>query len=140
MSKSSRLLPRSLVALALGATSLAPGQAAPTAPARPAIAGLGGLSVGGGLRSNSDRYLSRVRQNPNLVGSPFVDYRQPPAKSPSFFSKYMFKLARHDASVQLNADNLLQSTRYINETSFTNLLIYGIDTPVVWRVTTAVRF
>lgn len=41
----------------------------------------------------------------------------------------MFKLARHDASVQLNADNLLQSTRYINETSFTNLLIYGIDTP-----------
>jgi len=52
----------------------------------------------------------------------------------------MFKVARRDAWVQLNADNLLKSTRYINETSFTNLLIYGIDTPVFWRVTTGVRF
>ncbi len=81
-----------------------------------------------------------MRQNANVVGSPFVDYWQPPGKSLSFFSKYMFKVARGDAWVQLNADNLLKSTRYINETSFTNLLIYGIDTPVVWRVTTGVRF
>ena len=101
---------------------------------------LKGLSVGGGYRYTSDRYLARVRQNANVVGSPFVDYWQPPAKSLSFFSKYAFKLARRDAWVQLNADNLLKSTRYINETSFTNLLIYGIDTPVVWRVTTGVRF
>jgi len=101
---------------------------------------LKGLSVGGGYRYTSDRYLARVRQNANVVGSPFVDYWQPPAKSVSFFSKYMFKVARKEAWVQLNADNLLKSTRYINETSFTNLLIYSIDTPVVWRVTTGVRF
>jgi len=42
--------------------------------------------------------------------------------------------------VQFNADNLLKTKKYINETSFTNLLIYPIDTPVVWRVTTGVRF
>ncbi len=101
---------------------------------------LKGLGVGGGYRYNSDRYLSRVRQNPNVVGSPFVDYWQPPSKSLSFFSKYTFKIARRDAWVQLNVDNLLKSTRYINETSFANLLIYGIETPVVWRVTTGVRF
>jgi hypothetical protein len=50
---------------------------------------LKGLSVGGGYRYTSDRYLARVRQSPNVVGSPFVDYWQPPAKSLSFFSKYM---------------------------------------------------
>lgn len=64
----------------------------------------------------------------------------PPATSLSFFAKYAVKLARRDAWVQLNADNLLKSTRSINETSFTNLLIYGIATPVVWRITTGVRF
>lgn len=58
----------------------------------------------------------------------------------SFFSKYAFKFARRDVWVQLNADNLLKSTRSIDETSFTNLLISGIDTPVVWRITTGVRF
>ncbi len=101
---------------------------------------LKGLGVGGGYRYTSDRYLSRVRQNPAVVGSAFVDYWQPPAQSLSFFSKYTFKVARRDAWVQLNADNLLRSTRYINETSFANLLIYGITTPVVWRITTGVRF
>jgi hypothetical protein len=101
---------------------------------------LKGLSVGGGYRYTSDRYLSRVRQNANVVGSPFVDYWQPPAKTMAVFSKYLFKLGNKDAWVQFNADNLLKAKKYINETSFTNLLIYPIDTPVVWRVTSGVRF
>ena len=101
---------------------------------------LKGLSIGGGYRYTSDRYLSRVRQNANVVGSPFVDYWQPPAKTVAIFSKYIFKLGRNDAWVQFNADNLLRSKRYINETAFTNLTIYGINTPVVWRVTTGIRF
>ena len=82
-----------------------------------------------------------MRQFSSVVGSPFVDYWQPPAQSLLIFSKYGFKLGRHDVSVQLNADNLLKTKRYINDTaSFTNLTIYGIETPVVWRVTTSVRF
>jgi iron complex outermembrane recepter protein len=101
---------------------------------------LKGLSIGGGYRYTSDRYLSRVRQNANVVGSPFVDYWQPTAKTVAIFSKYIFKLGRNDAWVQFNADNLLRSKRYINETAFTNLTIYGINTPVVWRVTTGIRF
>ena len=101
---------------------------------------LKGLMVGSGYRYTSDRYLSRVRQNANVVGSPFVDYWQPAAKTLGVFTKYSFKLRRQDAWVQLNADNLLKTKKYINETSFTNLLIYPIDTPVVWRVTTGVRF
>ncbi len=101
---------------------------------------LKGLSVGGGYRYTSDRYLSRVRQFTTVVGSPFVDYWQPSARSLLFFSKYVFKAGRRDAWVQFNADNLLKSKRYINETAFTNLNIYGIETPVTWRVTTGVRF
>ncbi|MEO7412931.1 MAG: TonB-dependent receptor plug domain-containing protein [Opitutaceae bacterium] len=101
---------------------------------------LKGLGIGGGYRYTSDRYLSRVRQNASVVGSPFVDYWQPPAKTLSVFLKYTFKLGQRDAWVQFNADNLLKTKRYINETSFTNLTIYPIDTPVVWRVTTGVRF
>jgi hypothetical protein len=42
--------------------------------------------------------------------------------------------------VQFNAENLLKSERYINETSYTNQTIYGITTPTVWRITTGVRF
>jgi hypothetical protein len=42
--------------------------------------------------------------------------------------------------VQFNGDNLLKTKRYLNETSFTNRTIYGNETPVVWRVTTGVRF
>lgn len=101
---------------------------------------LKGFGIGGGYRYTSDRYLSRVRQNAAVVGSPFVDYWQPPAKTLSVFSKYAFKVARRDAWVQLNADNLLRTKKYINEPSFTNLLIYPIETSVVWRVTTGVRF
>lgn len=99
-----------------------------------------GLGVGGGYRYTSDRYLSRVRQSAAVRGSPFVDYWQPPAKSLAVFSKYAFKIGRRDAWVQFNADNLLKTRRYINETSFTNLLIYPIETSVVWRVTSGVRF
>ncbi len=101
---------------------------------------LKGLMVGGGYRYTSDRYLSRVRQFTNVVGSPFVDYWQPPAKTLAFFSKYTFKIGNKDTWVQFNADNLLKAKKYINEPSFTNLLIYPIDTPVVWRVTSGVRF
>jgi outer membrane receptor protein involved in Fe transport len=101
---------------------------------------LKGFSIGGGYRYTSDRYLSRVRQNANVVGSPFVDYWQPPSKTMAIFSKYTFKLGQRDAWVQFNADNLLKTRKYINETSFTNLLIYPIETPVVWRVTSGVRF
>ncbi|WP_414664060.1 TonB-dependent siderophore receptor [Horticoccus sp. 23ND18S-11] len=101
---------------------------------------LRGLSVGGGYRFTSDRYLGRIRQSNTVVGSPFVDYWQPSAQSLLVFSKYVFKVRQRDAWVQFNADNLLKAKRYLNETSFTNLAIYGIDTPVVWRVTTGVRF
>lgn len=101
---------------------------------------LKGFMIGGGYRYTSDRYLSRVRQNANVIGSPFVDYWQPPAKTMAVFSKYTFKLGQRDAWVQFNADNLLKTKKYINETSFTNLLIYPIETPVVWRVTSGVRF
>ncbi len=101
---------------------------------------LKGFGIGGGYRYTSDRYLSRVRQNAAVVGSPFVDYWQPPAKTLAIFSKYAFKIGGRDAWVQVNADNLLRSRKYINETSFTNLLIYPIETSVVWRVTTGVRF
>ncbi len=101
---------------------------------------LKGLMIGGGFRYTSDRYLSRVRQNANVVGSPFVDYWQPPSKTVAIFSKYIFKLGNKDAWVQFNADNLLKTKKYINETSFTNLLIYPIETPVVWRVTSGLRF
>lgn len=101
---------------------------------------LKGLGIGGGYRYSSDRYLSRVRQNPSVVGSPFVDYWRPSGQSLAFFSKYAFKFGGRDAWVQFNADNVLRARRYINETSFTNLLIYPIETSVVWRVTTGVRF
>lgn len=101
---------------------------------------LKGLGIGGGYRYSSDRYLSRVRQNPSVVGSPFVDYWRPSGQSLAFFSKYAFKFGGRDAWVQFNADNLLRGRRYINETSFTNLLIYPIETSVVWRVTSGIRF
>jgi len=81
-----------------------------------------------------------VRQFTTVVGSPFVDYWQPAANSLSFFSKYTFKLGRRDAWVQFNADNLLKTTRSINEQTFTHLTIYGIAPPVVWRFTPGVRF
>jgi hypothetical protein len=81
-----------------------------------------------------------VRQSSTVVGSPYVDYWQPGAHSVLFFSKYVFKVGRHDAWVQFNAENLLKSERYINETSYTNQTIYGITTPTVWRITTGVRF
>ncbi len=84
--------------------------------------------------------MSRVRQSTTVIGSPFVDYWQPSAQTLIVFSKYAFKLGRHDAWVQFNGDNLLKTKRYLNETSFTNLAIYGIETPVVWRFTTGVRF
>ena len=101
---------------------------------------LKGLSVGSGYRFTSDRYLSRVRQSTTVIGSPYVDYWQPSAQTLIVFSKYAFKFSRYDAWVQFNGDNLLKATRYLNETSFTNLTIYGVETPVVWRVTTGVRF
>lgn len=101
---------------------------------------LKGLSLGTGYRYTSDRYLSRVRQFTTVVGSPYVDYWQPSAQSLLVFAKYGFKVGRRDAWVQFNADNLLKSKRYINETAFTNLNIYGITTPISWRVTTGVRF
>jgi iron complex outermembrane receptor protein len=101
---------------------------------------LKGFMIGGGYRYTSDRYLSRVRQSASVVGSPFVDYWQPPAKTLAIFSKYVFKAGRHDAWVQFNADNLLRSEKYINETSFTNRLTYPIETSIVWRVTTGLRF
>jgi iron complex outermembrane receptor protein len=101
---------------------------------------LKGFGIGGGYRYTSDRYLSRVRQNASVVGSPFVDYWQPPAKTLAIFSKYTFKVGQRDAWVQFNADNLLRTRKYINEPSFTNLLIYPIETSVVWRVTSGIRF
>jgi len=50
------------------------------------------------------------------------------------------RFGENDARVQFNAENLLKSERYINETSYTNQTIYGITTPTVWRGTTGVRF
>jgi iron complex outermembrane receptor protein len=101
---------------------------------------LKGLSVGGGYRFTSDRYLGRVRQSTTVIGSPYVDYWQPSAQTLIVFSKYVFKLGRREAWLQFNGDNLLKTKRYLNETSFTNLTIFGLATPVVWRITTGVRF
>jgi outer membrane receptor protein involved in Fe transport len=101
---------------------------------------LKGFSLGGGYRYTSDRYLSRIRQFTTVVGSPFIDYWQPSAESVLLFSKYSFKLGRHDAWIQVNGDNLLRTKRYLNDTTFTNQSIYGIATPAVWRVTTGIRF
>lgn len=99
-----------------------------------------GLSLGGGYRHSSDRYLGRVRQNNNVLGSPFVDYWQPSFNTLMFFGKYTFKVGRHDAWVQFNVDNILKSKKYINEQSYTNLTIYGLSTPVIWRVTSGMKF
>ncbi len=91
---------------------------------------LKGLSVGGGYRATSDRYLSRVRQFPTVIGSPFVDYWQPSSETLLMFSKYVFKIGKYDGWVQFNGDNLLKTKKYINDTaSFTNLTIYGMETP-----------
>lgn len=106
----------------------------------PASGPLKGFGIGGGYRYSPDRYLSRVRQNAAVVSSPFVDYWQPPAKTLAIFSKYGFKIGQRDAWVQFNADNLLKTKKYINEPAFTNLLIYPIETSVVWRVTSGIRF
>jgi outer membrane receptor protein involved in Fe transport len=105
-----------------------------------ANARLKGLSLGGGFRYTSDRYLGRVRQSNTIIGSPYVDYWQPSYRTLLVFSKYIFKIRGHETWVQFNADNLLQAKKYINEQAFTNLTIYGINTPVVWRVTTGLRF
>lgn len=56
------------------------------------------------------------------------------------FSKYSFKVGKRDVWVQFNGENLLKTERFLNDTNFTNQSIYGIATPVVWRVTTGVRF
>lgn len=101
---------------------------------------LKGLSVGGGYRYTSDRYLSRVRQFTTVVGSPYIDYWQPPTESLLFFSKYNFKVGKYKAYVQVNGDNLTGAKKYINETSFTTKTIFGMATPKVWRITTGTRF
>lgn len=100
-----------------------------------------GLSVGGGYRYTSDRYLNRVKQNASSFTTAYLDYWQPGTQLLSVFSKYTFKLGKRDAWVQFNADNLLKAKKYFNDTAtFTSITLFPVNTPAVWRVTSGVRF
>lgn len=99
-----------------------------------------GFALGGAFRWTDDYFLSRVKQTPAVRGSPYVDYYRPGARALNLFAKYNLKLGNRNVWLQLNVDNVLRDERTLNEVNFTNRTTFAIGTPVVWRLTSGLRF